>query len=36
VAGTHDGEMPMIERGQLRLSQALGDSQDGGIDEADA
>ncbi len=32
----HDGEVPVVECGQLRLTQPLDDREYGGIDEAHA
>jgi hypothetical protein len=36
MAGAHDGEVAMIERGQFRLTQALDDGKHSGIHKADA
>lgn len=33
---THDREVPVIERCELRLTQSLGDRQHGGVDESQA
>ena len=35
VAGLDQAEVAVIERGDLRLVEALGDGDDGGVDKAD-